>query len=110
MISITAGALVATRFHDDGLIIAYVASVVAGLGASEDPGKQAMAELVKAGKVVPAGNVELATVKSKLSVPLPVLVTRLVKTTVPPCVAVFTVEPPIVTPVACVTVKLTVAV
>jgi O-antigen/teichoic acid export membrane protein len=34
VISIVAGALVATRFHDDGLIIAYVASVVAGLCAA----------------------------------------------------------------------------
>jgi O-antigen/teichoic acid export membrane protein len=34
VISIAAGALVATHFHDDGLIIAYVASVVAGLLAA----------------------------------------------------------------------------
>jgi O-antigen/teichoic acid export membrane protein len=34
VISLAAGALVATRFHDDGLIIAYVVSVVAGLGAA----------------------------------------------------------------------------
>jgi O-antigen/teichoic acid export membrane protein len=34
VISITAGALIYTRFHDDGLIIAYVASVVAGLCAA----------------------------------------------------------------------------
>lgn len=34
VISIAAGALVATRFHDDGLIIAYVASVVAGLATA----------------------------------------------------------------------------
>jgi len=34
VISIAAGALIYTRFHDDGLIIAYVASVVAGLSAA----------------------------------------------------------------------------
>jgi O-antigen/teichoic acid export membrane protein len=34
VISIVAGALIYTRFHDDGLIIAYVASVVAGLGTA----------------------------------------------------------------------------
>ena len=34
VISIAAGALIYTQFHDDGLIIAYVASVVAGLGAA----------------------------------------------------------------------------
>ena len=34
VISITAGALIYTHFHDDGLIIAYVASVVAGLTAA----------------------------------------------------------------------------
>jgi O-antigen/teichoic acid export membrane protein len=34
VISITAGALIYTHFHDDGLIIAYVASVVAGLCAA----------------------------------------------------------------------------
>jgi O-antigen/teichoic acid export membrane protein len=34
VISITAGALIYTHFHDDGLIIAYVVSVVAGLSAA----------------------------------------------------------------------------
>ena len=34
VISIAAGALVFTHFHRDGLIIAYVVSVVAGLGAA----------------------------------------------------------------------------
>jgi O-antigen/teichoic acid export membrane protein len=34
VISIVAGALIYTHFHDDGLIIAYVASVVAGLSAA----------------------------------------------------------------------------
>jgi O-antigen/teichoic acid export membrane protein len=34
VISIAAGALVVTHFHRDGLIIAYVVSVVAGLGAA----------------------------------------------------------------------------
>ena len=54
--------------------------------------------LLKSWNVVPKGKLVFAIVMSKLSDPLPVLVTTLVKVTVEPCGALGTVSPVIETP------------
>ena len=62
--------------------------------------------LLKSEKTVPAGKVELATVMSNESVPLPLFTTGLVKLTVAPCGALAMVWPVMVTPVLGATVKM----